>query len=226
MKRANTLRKIRAASKRRSRALRIYGWLLRLYPEAHRRAFREPMQQTFLDCYRETVERGGGSETRFWVGVISDESRSLVREHLATLGERGRIMKSVLPVVGKLTGGILALLLWVVVLYLLSPILSVPPYAWLPATVIYAGALVVVYYLVRSLPRREGDSIKGSWRSSWWRLGLVLGALAGLYMLVLNVVFVLTQFGPGQVLAGMLVVWSNADQAQAAFYVALTVGPL
>jgi hypothetical protein len=75
--------------RRYERARRIYAQLLRLYPVAQRRAFGEQMLQTFADHYRDAVEqRRREWEVRFWLSVAGDESRSLVREHLAALGAR------------------------------------------------------------------------------------------------------------------------------------------
>ncbi|MGO8947883.1 MAG: hypothetical protein ACLQUY_09510 [Ktedonobacterales bacterium] len=183
----------------RARALRIYRWVLRLYPAAHRRDFGEPMLQTFGDCYHDAVEREGMSEAQFWLGVLTDESRSLIREHLATLStvtERIRSMDKLLSAVAKRpVSTVAALLLWVVVLDLLSQ--SIPSadaiagswlFFWLAATVIYGGVLLLVARFAQSLPFPAGES---SWRGSWWRLGLVLGGILGIYMVALTAVNVL-----------------------------------
>jgi hypothetical protein len=78
------------------RARRIYGLLLRLYPRAHRRSFGEQMRQTFCDHYCGAVERRGEPESWFWLEVVWDEGKSVVREHLAALEGRIWLMRTVL----------------------------------------------------------------------------------------------------------------------------------
>jgi len=51
------------------------------------------MLQTFQDHYRDAVETGRESELRFWLGVVGDEGKSLVREQVAALRERKVAMK-------------------------------------------------------------------------------------------------------------------------------------
>src|SRR5689334_18870905 len=75
---------------RRRRAQRTYRLLVRLYPAAHRRAFGEPMVQTFGDHYRDAVERRGGSRLRFWAAVLADTGTSLLTEHAAEFRARRR----------------------------------------------------------------------------------------------------------------------------------------
>jgi hypothetical protein len=107
----------------RRRAARVYALLLRLYPRAHRRAFGEQMLQAFQDHYQDAVEADGQTALHFWLGVLGDEGKSLLREHvamIAALRERGaghwRIL-AVLAVqvlalagVALLAGGLLAVL--------------------------------------------------------------------------------------------------------------------
>jgi hypothetical protein len=81
---------------RRERAERIYARLLRLYPRAHRQAFGEPMLQAFRDHYCDAIETGREQTTRFWLSVIGDEGKSLLREYLAALAERIEFMKMLL----------------------------------------------------------------------------------------------------------------------------------
>lgn len=59
----------------------LYALLLLLYPRAHRRAYGPLMLQTFRDSYRDAVATHGRVALGFWVGVASDEVKSLVREH-------------------------------------------------------------------------------------------------------------------------------------------------
>lgn len=60
---------------RRLDSMRLYRWLLRLYPAQFREEYREPMARQFRDDYREAAtarERVG-----FWAGVLLDLARSL-----------------------------------------------------------------------------------------------------------------------------------------------------
>jgi hypothetical protein len=167
------------------------------------------MLQTFSDCYRERVQQGRESAAQFWLGVVADESRSLVREHRATLGtafeERTRFMDQLLSAVAKRpVRSVALLLLWVVVLDLLFQ--KIPSrdsiagswlFFWLAATLLYGAVLWLVARVAWSLSRPAGSSPgqrpwqsswRNSWRSSWWRLGLVLGGILGLYMVALTLV--------------------------------------
>ncbi|MGO8948127.1 MAG: hypothetical protein ACLQUY_10785 [Ktedonobacterales bacterium] len=93
-------------------------------------------------------------------------------------------------------GIVAALLLWVA---LLDALFQTIPYRisyigtmfsggfftfWLAITPLYAVALWLIARFVRRFPRPGGS---GSWRSSWWRLGLALGGILGPYMVALNV---------------------------------------
>ena len=80
----------RAGGRRRRRARRLYGLLVRLYPAAHRRAFGEQMVQAFGDHYADVVEGRGGSRLRFWLAVLADLGTSLRAEYAAEAGERRR----------------------------------------------------------------------------------------------------------------------------------------
>ena len=82
--------------KRRARAERVYTRFLRLYPRAHRQAFGEPMLQAFRDHYGDAIETEGEYTARFWLRVVGDEGKSLLREHLAAFAERLSLMKMLL----------------------------------------------------------------------------------------------------------------------------------
>jgi succinate dehydrogenase hydrophobic anchor subunit len=73
----------------RSRAERIYAFLLRLYPAAYKREFSEEMQFVFAETLKET---DGNNSWRFWERTALDYLRSLVKEHMDDKGER--LMKS------------------------------------------------------------------------------------------------------------------------------------
>src|SRR5690242_14375611 len=75
------------------RAQRTYRLLVRLYPAAHRRAFGEPMVQTFGDHYRDVVEHRGGSRLRFWAAALADAATSLRTEHAAALRARAGVLR-------------------------------------------------------------------------------------------------------------------------------------
>jgi hypothetical protein len=65
------------------RAFRFYGRLLALYPKPHRDEFGPQMQRAFEDSYRHATggERRPGVE--FWLAVLLDQGRSIVREQAA-----------------------------------------------------------------------------------------------------------------------------------------------
>lgn len=64
-------------------ASRFYSRIIRLYPKEHRRQFGAQMRLTFEDSYRHAAGSGGRVPAGFWVAVIWDEARSIVREHVA-----------------------------------------------------------------------------------------------------------------------------------------------
>ncbi len=82
--------------KRRARAERLYTRFLRLYPRAHQQAFGEPMLQAFRDHYADAIETEREQTARFWLRVVGDEGKSLLREHLAAFAERISLMKMLL----------------------------------------------------------------------------------------------------------------------------------
>jgi hypothetical protein len=79
--------------KKRLRAERLYALFLRLYPRAHRRAYGPLMLQTFRDSYRDALMTHGKIEARFWLGVASDEAKSLLREHGTAVREEAQRMQ-------------------------------------------------------------------------------------------------------------------------------------
>ncbi len=81
---------------RRARAERVYTQFLRLYPRAHQQAFGEPMLQAFRDHYADAIETEGEQTARFWLRVVGDEGKSLLREHMAAFAERSSLMKMLL----------------------------------------------------------------------------------------------------------------------------------
>src|SRR5579863_10494690 len=81
-------------AQKRARVAHIYTLVLRLYPATYRQTFGQPMLQTFQDHYRDAIETQGESEWHFWLGVVSDEGNSLLREHIAELREGDMLMKA------------------------------------------------------------------------------------------------------------------------------------
>jgi hypothetical protein len=65
------------------RAVRFYASLVALYPAAHRDAFGPQMQRTFEDMYRHATEGERRAGIGFWLAVLWDEGRSIVRERAA-----------------------------------------------------------------------------------------------------------------------------------------------
>ncbi len=51
------------------------------------------MLQAFRDHYCDAIETEGESEARFWLRLVGDEGRSLLREHIAAFAERIWFMK-------------------------------------------------------------------------------------------------------------------------------------
>jgi hypothetical protein len=81
-------------STRRPLAERVYAWWLHAYPRAHRHAYGQLMLQAFRDSYRDTLVTEGTAGVGFWLAVASDEARSLVREHCATLGDHAAWLRA------------------------------------------------------------------------------------------------------------------------------------
>jgi hypothetical protein len=53
------------------------------------------MLQTFCDSYRDGLATHGRSGMRFWLGVASDEARSLLREQGTAISERAQYVSHV-----------------------------------------------------------------------------------------------------------------------------------
>jgi hypothetical protein len=65
------------------RAVSFYARLLSLYPAAHHDEFGPQMQRTFEDVYRHATEGERRAGFGFWLAVLWDEGRSIVRERAA-----------------------------------------------------------------------------------------------------------------------------------------------
>ena len=160
----------------------LFALLLRLYPHAYRLAFGQQMLRTFQDHYRDVVETQGASAFWFWLGVLGDAGRSLIREHLSALqtafGERTGPMKSGGTVVVAVVAGVLVLLgvrVW------LSPQVLSAPHGGSTglSSVVGLTLLLVVYALVALglLRARRGD--RAPHRTVALRQATLLGALLG-----------------------------------------------
>ena len=76
-------------SKSMQRAMCLYTCILCLYPKEHRRAYGSLMLQTFKDYYCDAQRDKGTIGWMFWLHVIEDETRSLLREHMENIrGEK------------------------------------------------------------------------------------------------------------------------------------------
>lgn len=62
------------------KAVRFYARLVALYPKAHRDEFGPQMRQTFEDSYRHATEGERRVGIAFWLAVLWDEGRSIVRD--------------------------------------------------------------------------------------------------------------------------------------------------
>jgi hypothetical protein len=125
------------------------------------------MLQTFQDHYRDAIETEGESEWHFWLGVVSDEGQSLVREHVAALRERILLMKKIflVPVV---IGIVVLFTLLNMTFHIIRPLMELSGYA------VIVGVLALMARLAGTFPRPEV-------RLTWLQLGLVMGVALSLY---------------------------------------------
>ena len=102
-------------------AERLYAFLLCLYPRVHRQEYGPLMLQAFKDHYRETREAQGRIGIAFWLEVLADETKSVLREQLSSI-QGGSTMQRVWNKPGVLFGlllGIVAIgtIVWTNVLF-------------------------------------------------------------------------------------------------------------
>jgi hypothetical protein len=170
------------------RATRTYAWLLRLYPRAHRQAFGEQMVQAFQDHYRDAVEEDGQRAPHFWLGVMADEGKNLLREHLAALRGRTSVMNtSVMQT-------------WKPALLMSLPIALVYSLSWVfydsvgrRQDALLLPSTIVLLLLLASWMRTISPSDIGR---SWVRIVLVAGGLMALYYMVLNLLAAVVPLPP------------------------------
>jgi capsular polysaccharide biosynthesis protein len=68
---------------------KVYGWLLRAYPPAHRQEYGACMAQLFRDqCRNAWDESGGWGLVGLWLRVLPDLVKTSIIERLAALNER------------------------------------------------------------------------------------------------------------------------------------------
>ena len=74
-------------------AIRIYNFLLRLYPPGYRKEFGAQMMQTFMDHYEDIEKAGGRTGMYFWSLTVTDEVRNIARQRAAFLTEENNFLK-------------------------------------------------------------------------------------------------------------------------------------
>lgn len=131
------------------------------------------MLQTFRDHYRDAVDESRQSVLRFWLDVVTDEGKSLLREYFTALREGTSVMQTLRPA--------LLMSLPIVLVYSLS-------WVFHDSVGRFQGALLipctlVLLLLLASWLRAVSPSGIGR---SWVRIGLVSGGLLALYYTVLN----------------------------------------
>ena len=74
---------MRAPLTDRERATKLYARLVALYPATHREKFGPQMRRTFEDIYRHATSGERRAGFGFWLAVLWDEGRSILRERAA-----------------------------------------------------------------------------------------------------------------------------------------------
>lgn len=98
---------------KKEKAMRLYAFLLKFYPQEYRHTFGSQMIQTFKDHYTDVVELDEQTGTRFWFDVVRDEVRGILREQftaLLTALKESKYMKDVWIKQGILFGVILGII--------------------------------------------------------------------------------------------------------------------
>lgn len=149
-------------------ARRLYKLLLTLYPHSYRTAFGEQMMQTFIDHYTDVATSVGRVRMDFWLFMIIDEIKNIMRQQMISLREDRTLLT---VTVAKVVVSAVLLIPLSALCYaiLVNAILAVPhpPVSGigfliaLAALVLFSGVLsVVVSYVlaslvVRALPKRS-----------------------------------------------------------------------
>ena len=80
-------------------AARVYAALLAACPSEFRREYGREMALVFADRCRESAGRGRAATLRVWREALADLARAAAREHLESLRQGGRLMKTVRTIV-------------------------------------------------------------------------------------------------------------------------------
>ena len=127
-------------------ASRLYARLLLLYPKQHREVFGKHMMDAFLDSYRDAARASGRVSLGFWLAVLWDEGRSIVREQAS--GPEGH---------RRVQGVVIGLLIvWSFAILVIPP--ALPPAAWpvlLAPTVVWCAVFLAA-------PRLSGAVAKAA----------------------------------------------------------------
>lgn len=99
----------------------LYAFLLCLYPQVHRQEYGPLMLQAFKDHYYETRAAQGRIGIGFWLEVLADETKSVLREQLSSI-QGGITMQRIWKQQGVIFGlllGVLAIgaIIWTNVLF-------------------------------------------------------------------------------------------------------------
>lgn len=79
------------ANAKRSGSERVYGWLLRAYPQGFRALYGDDMMFDFRDCYRDALSHSDGwGVVGFWVNTLLDLITSATNERLRKISYRSR----------------------------------------------------------------------------------------------------------------------------------------
>jgi len=88
----------RTESKTVECSCRLYEWLLKLYPKAHREEYGVPMLRLFRDQCRDAWnEKRTRGLIVFWLRVLPDLLKTSILEHLSNLGRRQFVLKLFVP---------------------------------------------------------------------------------------------------------------------------------
>jgi hypothetical protein len=163
------------------RSERLYGFLLKFYPERYRQEFGEEMMFVFSESLKDAyAEHGDPGVVDLWVRTAVDAGRSLVTQHVDNL-KRGDSMKTKNTNVLTRNRDILILAL-VVALILMVPLAGMQfddEMNWSLFDFVTAGALLFGTGLAFVLMARRSGNLA-------YRAGMGLALTAGLMLLWIN----------------------------------------
>lgn len=73
----------------KEKAVQLYAFFLKFYPQRYRHSFGSQMLQTFKDHYTDSVKSDEHAGTRFWFDVVSEEVRGILLVVLIFCGIAG-----------------------------------------------------------------------------------------------------------------------------------------